>query len=871
MKSESPPKWSRRLLKLFIHGEYLEEIEGDLEEVFYDDLVNFSPQKARHLYTAGVIKLFRLSLIKNLKWILKIGLIVSIMRTIKIAFRNLLKFKVHSAINLVGLSLGLSIGGLILLYVLDELSFDNFHEKGDRIYKVVTGSPEGGMETNAHPIGFKLRTTYPEVESVLYTRLASPAFKVNHKSERYEHRVFYASEEFFHIFSFPLKSGDPSTALKDPYSIVITESLERNYFEGSALGQTLTLRDSVDFKVTGVVKNPPKNSHIQFEILISFSTFPDFRYFSYAEGWGNFDIRNYLLLKEGEDPIAFQEKITNIYDENVGDMLEEWGVEFSTLLIPLKEIYLGERFWNGFGPNGSLKRVKTVAIIALSLLLLACINYVNLSTARSTYRAKEVGMKKVVGSSRKSIIFQFMVESFILTLIAFIIGMILIALILPFFNDLMLKAYHIDSFFNPSFMIGALTLVILISFLSGFYPAWIISALNPLNALAGKLSNAFKGLNLRKALITFQFFVSSGLVLSTLLVINQISFMRNQQLGFEKEQILIVDVTDTPKNAKREALKNGLDQLSGVQSISFTNALPGRPGWQGQWAYPDKIEGEQVDTEYMAIDENYLNVLNLQLLAGENFDLSKSTDLKDGLIINETCAYEMGWKGADDAIGKRIVSPSGTPEGIVIGVVKDYHGLGLQNKIWPKAMDFSSSEYGRYYAIKYDASETYSLIKGVEKTWDETFGDYKLEYFFLDEDFERQYRSENQLAQVLSIFAVVVIIVSAIGLLGLISFVALSRTKEVGIRKTLGASIGQIIFILSKEFVILVLLGNLMAIPLIWYFGNEWLNDFAYHTSINSSIFIIAILISGFIALITLSFQTFKTAKMNPVQSLRYE
>lgn len=871
MSMVSPPKWPGKFLRLFINKDYLEEIEGDMEEVFYDDIENLSLAEARLHYTLGVFKLLRLSLIKNLKWIYKIGLIVTIMRTFKIAFRNLLKFKTHSAINLVGLSLGLAIGSLILLYVIDELSFDNFHAKGDRIYKVVTASPEGGMETNAHPIGYQLRTKYPEVESVLYTRNSSSAFKLNHDGKRYEHKIFYASEEFFHMFSFPLKSGDSETALKDPYTIVITEAIEDIYFEGSALGQTLTLRDSVDFKVTGVVKQLPKNSHIQFDMLMSFSTFPDFRYFSYSEGWGNYDVRNYVLLNEGVNPEEFQAKALNIYDENIGDWLDEMGVEFNTKFIPLKDIYLNSPVYNGFGPKGSQKRVKTVAIIAIFLILLASINYINLSTARSAYRSKEVAMKKIVGSSRNGILSQFMIESFLLTLIAFGLAMVLIALTLPFFNELMLKEYSINSFLNSNFVLGIMLLVILVSFLSGYYPALAISGLKPLNALNGKLDKAYHGLSLRKLLITFQFFISSALVLATILVIDQISYMRNQELGFDKEQMLIVDASDVPNNSARKVLKNELSTLLGVQSISHTNALPGRPGWQGQWAYPEKMEGEQVVTEYMAIDENYVKTLGLEIIAGGDFDLSKTAELEEGLIINETCVLEMGWQGANDAIGRKIVSPSGTPSGTVIGVVKDYHGLGLQEKIWPKAMDYAGDKYGRYYAIRYDAAQTYDLIKSIEGIWDQTFTSYPLEYFFLDEDFDRQYREENQLAKVLTIFAVIVIIVSAIGLLGLISFVALSRTKEVGIRKTMGASIGQIIFILSREFVLLVVLGNLLAMPLIWYYGNDWLNDFAYHTVINPLNFILALIITSLIAFITVSFQTFKTAKMNPVNALRYE
>lgn len=865
-----PPKWSRRLLRLFIHSEYLEEIEGDLEEVFYDDLDRCSPKVARRRYTLGVMKLFRLSLLKNLKWIYKIGLIVTIMRTIRLAFRNLLKFKTHSAINLVGLSLGLAVGGLILLYVVDELSFDNFHDKGDRIYKVVTSS-EGGMETNAWPIGYKLRTEFPEVESVVYAKNFPSNAKLNHNEKRYDQKIYYASQEFFNLFSFNLVSHNKEEALTAPFTVVITESLEDIYFDGNALGKTLTLADSMDFKITGVVENFPKNSHIQFDILVSFPTIEKLQWWSYTEGWGNFNARNYLLVNEGTDVEALKAKVENLYDENIGDWLDDMGMSFTTELIPLEEVYLNEKYWNGFGPKGSKKRVKTVTWIAAFLLLLACINYVNLSTARSAYRAKEVGMKKVAGSSRKAIIAQFMTESFLLTAIAFIIGLVLMSMALPFFNELMDKKYAMSSFVSVEFLVGALALLNVVTIGSGFYPAWIISSLNPLNALSGKLGKTYQGFSLRKVLITFQFFISSGLVIATLLVINQINYMRTQDLGFEKEQVLIVNASDAPSGARRDVLKSQLQSISGVYNVSHTNALPGRPGWLGQWAYPEKEGGEQVDTEYMAIDENYLDVLGLQLIAGRNFDPERPSELDAGLIINETCVIEMGWNSPEEAIGKEIVSPSQRPAGTVIGVVKDYHGLGLQDVIWPQAMDYRSFSYGKYFAIRYDTETTYSLTKEIQRAWDDVYGDYELEYFFLDDDFDRQYRKENQLAKVLTIFAIIILIVSSIGLFGLISFVALSRTKEVGIRKTMGASIGQIILILSKEFMLLVLLGNLLVIPLVWYYGNEWLNDFAFHTTINPMIFIIAIFVTAIIAFITVSIQTYKTAKMNPVNALRYE
>lgn len=872
MPEPQPPKWSKSLLRLIVHRDYREEIEGDLDEVFQDDLELFSVQVAARNYALGVFQLLRPNLVRKLKWLHQLGIINIIMRTIKIAFRNLLKFKSHTAINLVGLSIGLAIGGLVLKYALDQLSFDQFHERKDRLFKVVTASGnDGGMETNAWPVGHRLITDFPEVEEVLYTRNALTGLKVNHDGSRYDHILYFASESFFKMFSFPLLAGDPETALTAPYSIVITEELAQKYFDGNPLGETLTLRDSIDFTVTGVVENLPKTSHIQFEILVSFSTYAKLGNFSYTEGWGMFNVRNYVMLKEGVNAEAFQAKISGLYEENVGDWLEEMGVEFTVALIPLEQVYLDSRFMNGFGPNTSRSELETLIVIAVFLLLLACVNYVNLSTARSIHRSKEIGVKKVVGSSRGHIITQFMTESTLLTCIAMIFGLLIIAGTLPLFNELMSRTYQFSDFMAPDFLLSMILLVITVSVASGFYPAMIMSGFKPLQALAGKGLSSKRSLSLRKGLITFQFFISSGLVIATLIVISQLKFMKGQYLGFDKDQVLVVNATDVPFTSARQVLKTEISRLSSVLHVSHANALPGRPGWQGQWAYPGQISGDAIDTEYMAIDEAYIETLGLEIIAGSNFDLNMPSELANGLVINETCVEAMGWNSPEEAIGKNIVSPSQSPQGTVIGVVKDYHGLGLQEQIWPKAMDYAGHERGRYYAIRFSPGQTRNLMDELEDVWDEVYSGYPLKFFFLDQDFDRQYQEENRLASMLTIFAVIIIMVSIIGLLGLISFITLSRTKEVGIRKVMGANTSSIIYILSKQFFFLVLLGNILAVPLVWYFGYGWLEGFAYRTSLNPGLFAIATLLTLIVAFTSIGIQTFRTARMNPVASLRYE
>lgn len=794
---------------------------------------------------------------------------------LKIAFRNLLRFKVYTIINLVGLSMGLSVAVLILLFVTDELSFDKFHTKSDRIYKITTANAQGGgMETNAWPVAHKLKTEYPEVESVVYTRRAPASFKVNFEGKRYEHIIFYGGEEFFNIFSFPLIEGEANTALNKPYSIVISEKVKQQYFGSTiALGKTLMIQDTLEFTVTGVIRNIPTQSHIQFDVLASFSTYERLNDgFSYSEGWGNFNVRNYMLLKKGASIQDVSAKASTLYMESVGEWLKNMGVEFYVDFIQLEDIYLKSKMSNGFGPKGSMEQVYLVSAIAIFIVLLACINFINITTARSVYRAKEVGLRKIVGSSRGGLFWQFMSESFIITLMAFASVALVVDLFLPFFNQLMGKTYSFASLFSFPMLLGVTSLVLSVSFLSGFYPAKVISSFKPIEVMKGKLTSGGTGKRLRRVLVVFQFIVSAGLVLSTLIVLDQLDFMRNQDLGFDKEQILVLDVTGLPNAGSTASFMNSLKQNSSITDVSLTNALPGRPGWQGQWAFPEGFqEGEHVTTEYMAIDENYINTLGLELIVGRNFDLDRTSELENGVIINETSVKKMGWETPENAIGKTITSPSKHPEGTVIGVVKDYHGLGLQKDIWPKVMDHKSEEYGRYYAIRFEVGGTSDLLSSTKATWEEQYADFDFDYFFLDQEFDRQYRSEERLMSVFVIFAIITVIIAAIGLLGLVSFMILSKTKEIGIRKVLGADIVSITKMLSKEFIALVAIGNIIAIPVIWYLANEWLTSFAYHTQLNPILFFITLIFTVFTALLVISFQTTNAAKQNPIDAIRTE
>lgn len=798
---------------------------------------------------------------------------------LKIAFRTLWKFKAFASINLIGLSLGLTAGLLIMIYVADELSFDSFHSNIDRIYRVNTkffnssGGAEGGFDANAWPVGATLRKDYPEVEAVLYTRSAS-GLMINHQDKYIRQNIHFASPEFFQIFSFEIMKGNRATALNEPYSLVITEDMEKKFFPGQdALNKTLTIADTLSFVITGVMKNIPSNSHIQLDMVCSMATFEVLNpSFSYDDGWGNINMRNYIMLKPGTDVKAFASKARGIYERGAGQMMKDWGVKAEVEFEPVKGLYLTTLSGNGMGPVGSIERVYLVGGIAFFVILLACINFVNLATARSAYRAREVGLRKVVGSSRAGITRQFLSESFVLTILSFAIAVMLSALVLPLFNDLLAKNYQLTTLLDPMIIAGAIGLILLITLLAGYYPAWIMSSLKPAEVLKGKLQTSKRGVQLRRTLVVFQFVVSISLVVGTLIVVDQLEFMQKRDLGFAKDEVIVVNSARvrSPNPGAFKTFRNELEALASVSSVTHTNALPGSPGWQGQVAYPEGKSGDDaVSVQYMAIDENYISTLNLQLVAGRDFDAARESDA-DGLILNEAAVALMGWASPAEAIGKRITSPSGYPAGEVIGVVKDYHTAGLQHNIEAVAMDFNP-QASHLYAIRYRASDTQQLIESLNSLWKKTFPGFDFNYFFLDQHFEAQYQSEQRLAKVFTLFAMITILIAVIGLLGLVSFMVVTRTKEIGIRKTLGANVGSIVKLLSMEFIVLVVAANIITIPLAWYFAEGWLQKFAYRMAINPLLFVWSLLMALGITMITVSYQTIRAATEDPVKSLRSE
>ena len=797
---------------------------------------------------------------------------------LKIAFRSLMKFKSYTIINLTGLALGLSAGVLIMVYVLDELSYDKFHLNGKRLYRINTvfndnSGQDSHNETNAWPIGDILRREFPEVESVLYTTNARN-MTVSFEGKKLNEDTHYASPEFFFMFSFPILKGDAKSCLINPFSVVISREMEAKYFkQESALGKTMIFNDTLQFQVTGVMENIPSNSHMQLDMLMSFSTHEKTdKDFSYTSGWGNINMRNYVMLKEGVDLNAFKAKAGNLYMEKAGDMMKEFGMQAAVEFEPFEEIYLKSKSGNGMGPLGSITTVYLISGVGLFVILLACINFINMATARSVHRAKEVGIKKVVGSTRSLLITQFLSESFIITILSFVIALAAIGLFLPLFNQLLSKNYLITSLLDFKIVGGILILLTFITLCSGFYPAWVMSAFKPAEIFKGKMQSGSRGVQLRRVLVIFQFLISVSLVAGTLVVINQLNFMQSSDLGFTRDEVFVMNVARTkPVDGNAyTAFANELKSQTIVKDMTFCSALPAVSGWRGQWAFPEGgAADDHVDMQYIAADEKYISTLGLTLVAGRNFDPNRKAD-EDALIINENAARAMGWETANNAIGKKITSPSQHPAGTVIGVVKDYHDWGLQNNIVPSAIDFKP-DYSYLYAVRYTAADTKVLVETLGGLWKKYFPENEFNYFFLSDTFSKQYEREQRMANVFSIFSVITILIAVIGLFGLVSFLVTTKTKELGVRKVMGASVWSLVSLLSKEFIVLVLVANVISIPNVIYFAQQWLQGFAFRMELSPMIFALTVFIALAITIIAVSIQTIKAAMSNPIKSLRYE
>jgi len=788
---------------------------------------------------------------------------------IKIAFRNLWRHKGFSLINIVGLAVGMTAFMLIFMYVRFELSYDKFHAKADQVYRLnvdIKSANDVMKESwSSAPMGPALKADFPEVlES---TRLFPYGTIVKANNQMFqENRMFFAEPSFFDVFSLPLLKGDPQTALKNPFSVVLTQTTAKKYF-GTAdpIGKTLLLRNKDLVMVTGIAKDVPENSQFKFDILYSASTLDKLDP-GVFEQWGNFGSFTFLLLAKGTNAGLLESKFPAFLKKHISEENRKNGQNYALFLKPLKDIYMDPR---GGLEQGSMSNIYIFSIVALFILLIAAINFINLTTARATERAKEVGVRKVIGAARSQLTAQFLGESVIICLISFAFAALLASLFLPMFNQLAGKIISTD-IFQGGYLYMLALISLLIGLLAGAYPALALSAFKPVVILKGKFSSSSKGALLRKGLVVFQFTISIVLIVGTLVVYNQLNYMRNQPLGFEKNQMLMMDFGNDDNVIKDyQSIKNEFKAIPNVLSVAISHGLPGVGSANAHSAFENRQgEMQPLNLNMYDVDYDFIPVYKMKIIAGRPFSTAFPTDSTKATVINEATVKLLGYTSPNDAIGKKF-SQWGR-DGKIIGVVKDFHYRSLQENVEPLNMRINPSN-ARIFTLKIASKNIPATVAAVESKWKTLIPQRPFNYIFVDQNFNKQYAGEERFGKLFLYFATLAIFISCLGLLGLASYSTLQRKQEIGIRKVLGASIPGIVNMLSKEFLILVLIAAVIAFPLSWFGMHSWLRDFAYRINISWVVFAIAGTLAFLIAIATVSFQAIKAALSNPVDSLRSE
>lgn len=795
------------------------------------------------------------------------------------ALRNILRNKTTSFINLAGLSLGIATCLIIALFIYNELSYDRFHEKANRIVRVVfRGIVQGQKMNEAHvmpPVAEALKRDFPEVQES--TRLRSyGAPRVSSGEKIFKESAFaYVDPNFFSVFTIPFIKGDKNTALSDPQSIVISEELAEKYFKREdAVGKVLEFKDlHKSYKVTGVFKKIPEKSHFHFDIFASMNGLDEAK----NPSWMVSEFYTYLVLPENYNFKNLEAKLPGVVRKYMGPQLltamgisfeqfEKNGNQLGLFLQPLTSIHLHSSTLHDLEVGGNIQWVYILSVIAIFMLIVACINFMNLSTAGASKRAREVGIRKVLGSVKTQLVKQFMMESVLMSLIAMIIAVVLVKMFLPAFTYISGKNISINSK-DLFWIIPALAFICLLTgVLAGSYPAFYLSSFKPVAVLKGKFAAGKSNINLRSGLVIFQFFISISLMICTAVVYSQLKYIQQKDLGYDKEQVLVIPDTWMLEN-NALSFTDALRRDPRVISLSSSGYLPAGPSFNNNFFVFEKVIDDQIKTIRYDVDEGYIPTLGMKIVKGRNFSKEFGTD-SSAVILNESAVKALGWN--DDVIGKTIYSANNNGERAafnVIGVVNDFHFRSMHEKISPLVM--AMNRQSGTVVAKVSAQNVSGLLETVRKEWTAAAPGAPFNYSFLDDRFEATFQSEQKTATILGIFSGLTIFVACLGLFGLAIFTAEQRTKEIGIRKVLGASVSQIVNLLSRQFIKPVIIANLIAWPVSWMLMNKWLNDYAYRTDISWWIFIVVAVIGIALTLFTISFQSIRSAIANPVDSLK--
>jgi putative ABC transport system permease protein len=880
-----PPKIFLRFFRWYAHPKLRNSIEGDLIEEYNERFGSRGKRSADLRFVIDVVLLFRPAILRPFRFNqnpIPYGMYKSYFT---IAWRSFLKSKGYSFINITGLAVGLSACLLIGLYVHHELSYDRFNEKAARIYRVNTEIKFGDNHMHlavANPLfGETAKSELQEVEQT--TRLQwYGSFLVKKGNENIrEGNVAWADSTLFDVFTLPMISGNPRTALTEPNSVVITESVARKYFDRTdVVGETLTINNTQSRKITGVIKDIPSNAHFPFT---SFLPMIDNEYATDPTWAGSHNWPTYLLLKEGVDADAVVPLLNKMVDRHVGPevkavvgkTLEEFNSEgnfFKASLIALPDIHLHSDRIGELGGTGNIQYVYMFSAIAICILVIAIINFVNLATARSAHRAREVGMRKVMGSGKGALIAQFITESSLTCAGAMLVAIVITIIVLPSFNLLTGKSLAADILLAPQVMASLLILTVVVGALSGSYPAFYLSAFQPVMVLKGTHGGRGKRSIFRNVLVIFQFAASVILIAGTLMIFRQLTYIQQKDVGYNREQLLIINNVNQIGKRRAHALKTSLLEISGVDNATITGFLPVNYYRNNTsfFSSPSLEMKDAISMQKWVIDEDYLETMGMRLVEGRNFSRQVAADTA-ALILNESAAKFLGSHDILDKKLYRIIDENNKVlrEFRVIGIVKDFNFSSLRETVKPLSFMYGSDEGG--ITVKIASSNIIEVLSAVEKQWKSVVPDVPFEYSFMDQDFDKLYKGERQSGKLIAYFASLSIVISCLGLFGLATYMAEQRTKEIGIRKVMGASIPGITALLSKDFLKLVLIAVAIATPVAYYLTNEWLQSFAYHISIEWWVFAIASVMAAIIAFMTVSIQAIKAAVRNPVNSLRAE
>jgi putative ABC transport system permease protein len=802
---------------------------------------------------------------------------------LKVALRNLWKSKGFSAINIIGLAAGLGVCLLIVLYVADELSYDRYNDKSARIYRldadIYFNNTQFTSSISPKPLAFTLAKECPQVEQMVRINYQNDILVKKGGDWIRDHHLAYADSTFFKVFTVPMVTGDPNTALNEPHSIVIDESAARRYFNSTdVVGKTLELENKTICKVTGVMKDFPRQSHFHLSFI---QPQRDRGYQGDNDQWLSNNWHSYILVRPGVDRAFLQSRVDATVNKYLGLQLQQMlhtsiqdmqhqGAHFMYHLMPLEAIHLHSTKDYEMEPNGDINTVYIFSFIAILILVIACVNFMNLSTARSANRAKEVGIRKVAGSTKGDLITQFLTESVLLSFFSLLLALGIALLLLPMFNQLAGKELHASSLFSPRFLSLLVLLVFLVGCLAGSYPAFYLSSFQPILVLKGKVASGLKGSLLRSILVVGQFVISIGLIIGTIVIYNQLHYIRSRETGFNRDQVLVIHnaylAGDPVKTFRKE-----LTQLTGVADASLSGDLPtvgGGYDQEGWFRTPSMDTKGAVVLTDLFVDEHYIPTLGMKIVKGRNFSIDFPSD-STGIILNESAVHLLGWK---DPINQLFYRPGDSMKSVayhVIGVVRDFNFSSMHDKVGPLVINMGDNRGS--LAVRLRGGNITGPVNQIEAKWKAIANGVPFTYTFMDDDFNKLYQTEQQTGQLFISFAVFAIFIACLGLFGLVTYAAEQRMKEIGIRKVLGAKVGGIVGLLSRDFIKLVLIASLIAFPIAWWGMSLWLNGFAYRIDISWWIFVVAGSAALLIALVTVSLQTIRAALANPIKSLKSE